>query len=275
VVTASADGTARVWDAATGRPTTPPLRHRPYPTRAAFSPDGTKVVTAGEGSATVWDARTGQQVQVLIHRGGVWSAAFSPDGKTLLTTTVGGPARVWDLGTGKASIETLADVDEAAFSPDGRRIATVEGRAVRVRDAATGRPVGRAMDHDTSVTGVAFSPDGARVVTAADGYGRVWDAATGEPVTEPLAKFRVDRMHVGVFGPGGKRVLIAGEGATAAVWDVGTGRRVMTIEGGFDSVLAGAFSPDGTRVAVGCFVFGDEVNPESDTAVWRVAPDGD
>src|SRR5262249_37511627 len=73
-VTASGDGTVRIWDAARGRPLTPPVRARgPLtvlpparfvffgdPERAvdsdAFSADGRRVVTAsGDGKARIWD----------------------------------------------------------------------------------------------------------------------------------------------------------------------------------------------------------------------------
>jgi tetratricopeptide (TPR) repeat protein len=54
VVTASADRTARVWDAATGEPVTPPLLHHGPVAHAAFSPDGTRLATAGARGARLW-----------------------------------------------------------------------------------------------------------------------------------------------------------------------------------------------------------------------------
>jgi dipeptidyl aminopeptidase/acylaminoacyl peptidase len=48
--------TARVWDARTGQPISAPLRHFGLVYTAAFSRDGTRLVTAcGDGSARVWD----------------------------------------------------------------------------------------------------------------------------------------------------------------------------------------------------------------------------
>jgi WD40 repeat protein len=56
VATASFDGTARVWDAATGEPLSPPLAHGDWVTSAAFSPDGRRVATASlDKTARVWD----------------------------------------------------------------------------------------------------------------------------------------------------------------------------------------------------------------------------
>jgi WD40 repeat protein len=46
---------ARVWDASTGAPVSPPLEHQGSVNAAAFSPDGTRVVTAsGDRTARVW-----------------------------------------------------------------------------------------------------------------------------------------------------------------------------------------------------------------------------
>lgn len=46
IVTASADKTARVWDATTGELIAPPPPDLDVVAVAAFSPDGTRVVTA-------------------------------------------------------------------------------------------------------------------------------------------------------------------------------------------------------------------------------------
>ena len=57
IVTASGDETARVWDAATGRPIGEPLKgHENWVMSAAFSPDGKRIVTASrDKTARVWD----------------------------------------------------------------------------------------------------------------------------------------------------------------------------------------------------------------------------
>src|SRR5437763_2994271 len=50
------EGEARVWDAQTGQPISPPMGQEYYPLCAAFSPDGRRVFTPGwNGSVGVWD----------------------------------------------------------------------------------------------------------------------------------------------------------------------------------------------------------------------------
>ena len=62
ILTASPDGTARLWNVATGEPKSEPLLHEGRVLFAAFSPDGKTVVTASsDRTARLWDVATGQQ----------------------------------------------------------------------------------------------------------------------------------------------------------------------------------------------------------------------
>jgi WD40 repeat protein len=68
---------------------------------AAFSPDGTRIVTASDDStARIWDVVTKNEIAVLQHHGGVKSAGFSPDGSRVVTAS-GSIATIWNTATGK------------------------------------------------------------------------------------------------------------------------------------------------------------------------------
>jgi hypothetical protein len=162
----------------------------------AFSPDGTRVITASnDKTARVWNAQTGQPtVAPLEHQDVVSSAGFSPDGTRVVTASFDDTAQVWDARTGQpvgSKLQHRLTVLSAAFSPDGTRVVTasMDGTA-RVWDAQTGQPVGAVLPHRNSVNSAAFSADGTRVVTASeDGTARVWDVM---PVSESEAGILAD-----------------------------------------------------------------------------------
>ena len=84
IVTSSADRTARVWNADTGRPLIDPLRHISDIISAEFSPDGKRALSAssGEHLVRVWDATTGKElIQLAGHTTWLTAAHFSHDGK--------------------------------------------------------------------------------------------------------------------------------------------------------------------------------------------------
>ena len=101
VVTRSEDQTARLWDAASGKPIGEPMKHEDGVISAQFSPDGQRVVTASrDKTARLWDATSGKPIgEPMKHEGGVFSAQFSPDGQRVVTASWDKTARLWDAMT--------------------------------------------------------------------------------------------------------------------------------------------------------------------------------
>ena len=94
VVTASDDGTARVWQAESGEAIAVLAGPESFVTSAAFSPDGQRVVTASDdGTARVWDL---QGRQLAIYEGS--PAALSPNGRQL-ATVIDGRVQIYDIDT--------------------------------------------------------------------------------------------------------------------------------------------------------------------------------
>ena len=157
--------------------------------RAAFSGDGTRVVTASEGqTARVWDAATGPRRSAALkgHDGPVWSAAFSGDWDAghhrLLRRDGAGLGRgdgapnrrAHARGMSGGSLPRLSIETGRASSPP--RATRRRGSGTRRRGAKSAHP----MRHDETVWSAAFSGDGTRVVAASeDKTARVWDCGDG------------------------------------------------------------------------------------------------
>jgi WD40 repeat protein/serine/threonine protein kinase len=249
------DGTARIWDVATGREVHK-LKVGASPVKSvAFSPDGRRLVSFGEREKVVkvWDPTAGKEVLSFPtnDKDYLESVAISPDGKRLVTGGRDGIVRVWDAETGKQTpLSPLKGqqmgILQVAFSPDDRWIASSGGG--QVWDAKTGLRAAPLLDLSGRF---AFSPDGRRIAYAPwFGFVRVLDVATRKVVLEfkggmPLA-----------FSPDGMRLACRGAGVESVVlWDT-TGSQepepLLTLRGHTSLILPGvAFSPDGTRLATG------------------------
>ena len=129
--------------------------------RVAYSPDGTRVVTAGSdaelGSAKVWDVRSGTSRLLAGHRDYVVSASWSADSKRIVT---GGGGRdksvnVWDADSGRLLASFAGhqeDVEAVAFFPGGTRlISASEDKTIKVWDIAERRVL---------LTAIGFGDDG-------------------------------------------------------------------------------------------------------------------
>jgi WD40 repeat protein len=110
LVTAGADGKARVWDVSgclEQRCKPRLLRTLTQPcvlTTAEFSPDGKRIVTAcGDHVGRVWAWQDEAAKPVLLegHTGAVLAATFTADGAWVITGGVDHTTRVWDARTGE------------------------------------------------------------------------------------------------------------------------------------------------------------------------------
>jgi len=161
---------------------------------------------------------------------------FAASGRAALTWSDDGTARVWNLDDG-ATIAVLGAGDavtDAAFSPDGARVAVCgSDRSVALFDARSGArtnsfgPFGLS-DIGTPVDAfVAFSPDGSKLLTAGqDSYTRVIDVATGATRELAIAGFPGRPS----FSSDGARILVTARwNPIACVFDAGTFEKLATI----------------------------------------------
>lgn len=126
IVTSSTDGTARIWDAATGHPRFV-LTCGGGLFAARFSPDSRHVVTASlDCTATVFNASTGtKEASLTGHSAFVLDVGFNPDTTRVMTLSSDHTVKVWDLqGHDLLTLAPGKRIATAEWSPDGHSILT-------------------------------------------------------------------------------------------------------------------------------------------------------
>jgi WD40 repeat protein/serine/threonine protein kinase len=253
LATGSADGTAKVWDVASGQGLLV-LTHRSALNSVSWSWDCKRLATASaDGTAKVWDAATGRELCTCKgHAGEVASVSWSPDGKRLATGSVDGTARVWDAADGRQLFSLKVHGSWAysvAWSPDGERLATgnVDGTAT-VWNAVDGQELLPLKGHRDIVRSVSWSPDGKRLATGSvDATAKVWDAADGHELL--TLKGHTAMVRSVPWSPDGKRLATASNDGTARVWDAVGGRELLLLKGHTRVVCDVCWSPDGMQLA--------------------------
>ncbi|KAH7923256.1 WD40 repeat-like protein [Leucogyrophana mollusca] len=142
-------------------------------------------------------------------------------------------------------------VNSVAYFPDGQHIASGSNdKTVIIWDVESGRQDGQPLQHDSIVKWIAISPDGRRIASGLGGGGLVvWDALTRKVVHE-IKGGSVYRL---AYSPNGRWIATApmDDERVIRLWDADSGRPGRELLKCNGEVLCVAFSPDGSRVAVG------------------------
>jgi WD40 repeat protein len=265
VAVGNGDGSLRVFDLSTGKPTTPLVHGGNGGIDAlAFSPDGRFLASGStpDGEVRVWDAGTGKPVtgSLLSERVGVVGIAFSPDGSQLVATGVNGTLHRWSIPAATPigdPIQLHATTEGsrgALFTPDGRTILSIKDQVtVRLVDAATGTLSNDFIDPHANVVSpraMAVSPDGTLVAVGdQDGHVSLFDLSTRTPHGPPLTALDGSTVTSVSFNTDGSQLVAGNTSGKAIVWDVASGTPIeKPFEGHRDAVWNAWFMPDG-RVA--------------------------
>ncbi len=250
LATAGYDGTARIWDVASGE-----VRHTVAPGRGqafgvAFSPDDRMLATGHESAAIIlWDETTGRLRKTLTgHRDAVTCVAFSPDGSRLASSSHDSTTQIWEVSSG-ANLRVLTGasswVQSVAWSRDGSRVLTAgwDGTA-RVWDAERGEEKLTLVGHGSFVQSALFSPDEKSIATAAnDRTARLWSAGP-RPQDRLLRADTTSGTGYPSFTPDGRYLLVTNINYVQQLWDLAAGKLIRSWRGG-----AGMIRPDGREIA--------------------------
>lgn len=273
IVTVDASATARIWEAAAGRPVAAlrgvdDLKLGFASVTAAVSSDARFVVLNGvsepdDNRFVLWDSVSGK-VSVLQHPPDpddqqrqlrqVAYAAFSADGRTLVTGSTDHSIWLWDVAEARPLTSLkghTAGLVFAAFLADGRRLLTASrDSTARLWNRSTGEQIIRFSEGGHSITAAALSPDGGALVTGhEDGSARRWDLGASQ--APQLLNGHKGAVTSVSFSADGRSVLTTSADETARLWDTASAREKAVLRGHGQAVGWGVFSPDGWQVLTG------------------------
>ena len=224
LASASADGTAAIWDTALA----PSLIKVKTP-GVYLSPDGKRLLVSQYDRVDVYDAASGKLLVDIEHgvqnpSGGTgWypDSAWSPDSTQFIVGYPSGEAVAYDAGSGNVLLTLKIPASKfrtllPAWSPDGG------------------------------------AGDGERIATAfaADGTIRLWEAGSGKQIVIRDKTGGVNFWGIGWF-PTGDRLWTLDSGRALIAWDVDNGEKLINIVPDIgDEIAAACLSPDGGRFAV-------------------------
>ena len=218
----------------------------------AFSPDGTRLASGShDGTANLWDVATEQRIATYPGDADsrVVSAAFSPDGKVL--ASVSSRVSLWDVATGQRTPTFRGDQPlSVAFSPDGKTLAIgTWNSTIELWDVATRQRSATLQGHTGAVTSVAFSRDGTLASASRDKTVRLWNVRKRQQ-TANLQR-HTDVVFSVALSPDGTRLASGSEDGTVRLWDTATRTEMAALVGGSLGVRSVSFSPDGALLASG------------------------
>ncbi len=273
LVTASSDGTAKLWDASAGKLLTTlnefdgPAGNERYvggvEQYVELSLNNSQALTFGwkDFSVHVWNTQSGKPERHLEHKGMVEETVFSPDGSYI---AVGAQyiGYIWETATGRKVAELLGHQDfvtKVQFSRDGQRLLTVsDDHVAKLWDVESGQllqslPMYSDQDNPEwtltergEITASISAKNRVMVMTATGGLGLELVGHQGP-------------IRTAVFSTDGTRLLTATgydkyreiEDRTARVWSTSSGELLCTLpnmDSGFYSESKLKLNADGRRI---------------------------
>src|SRR5262249_45375772 len=152
--------------------------------------DGKLLASGGwDDTVRLWEVATGNEVRRLFaHKSNVSAVAFSADGKVLASRGgLDGTVRLWDAATGAElhKFEKLsARCSALAIAPDRKTVAIGDGKAILLRDVASGKETGQLTGQNGCLS-LAYSADGALLASGGrDGSLKLWDVPAGKELRQ-------------------------------------------------------------------------------------------
>jgi WD40 repeat protein len=215
LVSASSDGTVKLWDVTTGICIRTLTGHRSRVWGLAVHPHGQMIASGSfDHTVRIWQ---GDSLFTAEPEKGILPAEYSPvsddEGDCLIVLD---EHTHWMWGV--------------AFSPDGTQLATASGdHTIKLWDTQTWTCLHTLEGHTSWVQSVAFSPEGNSLVSGSvDTTVKIWDVRTGD-CCQTLCGHS-NWIYAVIFAKDGQTIISSCQDETLKIWDVRTGSCLRTLK---------------------------------------------
>ncbi|MFN6536089.1 MAG: protein kinase domain-containing protein [Nostoc sp. EkiNYC01] len=264
LASASNDKTIKLWKVTAGREIYTFTGHSEQVHCLAFSNNG-QILASGSNDNTikVWEVATGKEIRTLTaYNFLVISIALSKDGQILASGSWGNTIKLWEVATGREICTLREHSEEAkyvALSNDGQILASNSRDNTSMWEVATGTKIRTLCSHSNGGRSVAFSNDGQILASASnDKTIKLWEVATGREIRS--LRGHSESLDSLAFSNDGQ-ILASSSWSTEdwynnpiktiKLWEVATGREILTLPVYSWSRVSFAFNADGQILASG------------------------
>lgn len=262
VVIAFANGTVGLWEAAAGGDEKVAcVGHEGEVNSVTFSPDNTRIATAGEDQTVrIWDTLTGKELSRIRVDQAVNTLKFDRAGQRLLGrcfTSV----YIWDVTTGTplAHLRGNGPFTDATFTPEETQVVTAGFHSASLWSLRTLPGPERVVTaHRAPLTAFTYSPNGAQLLTASvDGTVKLIDPVSGQLRHTLGTELKHGKIQSASFSPDGKLIVTASEMkelkegmnlSSIHVWDAATGTHLFQFDNQGIGAAYAVFVSDGQQL---------------------------
>ena len=280
------DGTLMLWDIETGKLISSIKLTDDRFTSASFHPDGQQIVTGSRKSGvSVWDVKSGEKRKEMkavpkdlySQKGFTYPEAkttfFSSDGQFIVAGAGDNTTIIWDAGTGrelrklkKTNSTCTTCISEAVITPDNKYILTARSDSIKMFDLSSGSLIREFYGQGGSPEELTISTDNHYVAAIEYGVAELWDIKSGSLVFK-TGDYSENKILSVAISPDSKKLITGNDKRMADVWDIASGKKLMTLKGYLNQVderilkhtymywaalvNEAKLSPDGKYIAVG------------------------
>jgi WD40 repeat protein len=227
----------------------------------AFHPSGSYIASGSDDKTLkLWNVLTGQCINTVeAHKESIWSVAFHPNGNYIVTASRDNAVKLWKINNNSENLSIEGEpykqlefddydwVRVVKFSPDGKYLAIVNDKLIKLLDPETFETLSFLDEHPQKIWSIVFSHSSNILASAGDAQNiQICQLDTRECRLIPLPE-GTSRIRGIEFSSDDKMLAIGSEYQTLQIIDV-SDQDLRTLQAKAGGVWSVAFNPTNNKI---------------------------